>query len=162
MKKIALIIIIAAVIASCSNDGPKEVKIGKNEKQVTSFANGTPQIVREMEEVDGKLEATYEKEYYDDGNLLKEGQIQGNQKHGEWKAYYRSGQLWNIGSYDRGVRIDTIKGYYTNGNLKYVGFYKEGQKSGSWEYFDEDGKFTEEKIFMQPGEVREEQIKVGK
>ncbi len=158
MKKIIIMVIIATVFASCSSEGPKEVKVGKSEKVVASFANGTPQIVRELKEVDGKLEAIYEKEYYDDGNLLKEGKISENQRHGEWKAYYRNGNLWNIGGFDHGVRADSISGYYPNGNIKYKGFYKEGQKSGTWEFFDENGKFTEKKIYMQPDEKREEQL----
>jgi antitoxin component YwqK of YwqJK toxin-antitoxin module len=160
MKNIALMIIIFVVAVSCSNDGPKEVKLEEGEKVVTSFANGTPQLVREMKEKDGKLEAVYEKEYYEDGNLLKEGAILENQRHGTWKAYYRSGKLWNVGSYDRGVRSDSIVGYYPNGNVKYRGLYTDGQKSGSWMYYDESGELAERKVFMQPGEQREEPLVV--
>lgn len=160
MRRIILYVIIVSLFASCSNEGPKEVKVGKGEKVVTAFANGSPQVVRELQEVDGKVVAVYEKEYYEDGNLLKEGAIADNQRHGLWKAYYRSGKIWNIGHYDHGVRTDSIKGYYTNGNLKYKGFYKDGNKSGTWMFYDENGDFVENKVYMMPGEKREEPLTI--
>lgn len=156
MKKLIAFILIGFVIASCGSDGPKEVKIGKGEKVVTSFADGAPQIVRTLEEKNGKLVGIYEKEYYDDGNLLKEGSIVNNKRHGYWKAYYRSGNIWNEGMFYEGMRDDTIKGYYTNGNLKYKGLYFNGQKTGVWLIWDEDGTLIENTVYMQPGEKREE------
>jgi antitoxin component YwqK of YwqJK toxin-antitoxin module len=152
--------VIAAILVSCGSDEPKKVKLESGEKVVASFANGNPQVVRELREIDGKMEAVYEKEYYDDGNLLKEGNIANNKRHGEWKSYYRNGKLWNIGKFENGVRSDSIIGYYPNGVLKYRGIYKDGQKSGTWELFDEDGNFTEKKVYMQPGEIREEQLTI--
>jgi antitoxin component YwqK of YwqJK toxin-antitoxin module len=160
MRNILLMMIIAAMLVSCSSDGPKKVKLERGEKVVASFANGNPQVVRELKEIDGKMEAVYEKEYYDDGNLLKEGAIMNNKRHGEWKSFYRKGNLWSVGNFDNGVRTDSIVGYYPNGALKYRGFYKDGQKSGTWELFDENGNYTEKKVYMQPGEVREEQLTI--
>lgn len=158
MKKIVVLMLMVAVVVSCSNDGPKNVKLTKGEKVVTSFANGTPQIVRDIKDVNGLPVPVYEKEYYEDGNLLKEGPIEKNNRHGFWKAYYRNGKIWNEGVYDHGVRDDSITGYYTNGNVKYKGVFDKGLKTGTWMYFDEDGELIENKIFMKPGEVREETI----
>lgn len=158
MKKLVLFLMAGLIIASCSSDGPKKVKINKKEKVVASFANGDPQIVREFEEKDGAPIAGYEKEYYEDGNLLKEGPIVNNKRHGYWKTYYRSGKIWSESMFYEGTLDDTIKGYYTNGNLKYRGIYNNGQKTGVWLFFDENGKLTENKVYMQPGEIREDSL----
>lgn len=160
IKKLILFLVIGLVIASCSNDGPKEVKIGKKEKIVSAFANETPQIVREFEDKDGAPIAVYEKEYYEDGNLLKEGPIDNNKRHGNWKTYYRSGKTWNELTYYEGTLDDTIKGYYTNGTMKYQGIYNKGQKTGVWLFFDEEGNLKENKVYMQPGEKREDTLRL--
>lgn len=158
MKKLVLFLMAGLIIASCSNDGPKKVQLGNKEKVISAFANGEPQIVREFEVVDGTPVASYEKEYYDDGNLLKEGPIVSNKRHGYWKTYYRSGKLWNESTFYEGVLNDTIKGYYTDGQVKYQGIYKNGQKTGVWLFFDEKGKLTDNKVYMQPGEIREDTL----
>ena len=158
MKKLLVLLLIGFVIASCSNDGSSKVKVGKKEKVVASFANGEPQIVRTFEEVDGTPVASYEKEYYDDGNLLKEGPVVNNKRHGYWKTYYRSGKIWNEGTFYEGTLTDTVKGYYTDGQLKYRGIYKNGSKTGVWLFFDENGKLTDNKVYMQPGEIREDSL----
>jgi len=159
MKKLIVLIVIAVVIASCGNDQESgKVKLENNEKVVTTFANGSPQIVRQFEKNDDTLVAVYEKEYYDDGNLLKEGPILNNKRNGKWKTYYRTGKIWNEGKYKEGVRDDTIKGYYVNGNLKYKGIFKDGEKTGVWLYFDENGKFKENQVYMKPGEKREDTL----
>lgn len=158
MKKIVLLILVGFVMASCNNDGNKKVRVDDKEKVVSTFANGSPQIVREFEEKDGKPVAVYEKEYYDDGNLLKEGPIIKNKRHGNWKTYYRSGKLWNEGKYYEGMRDDTIKGYYPDGKLQYKGLYNNGDKTGVWLFFDENGKLKENKVYMKPGEKRQDSL----
>jgi len=158
MKKLIIFLMAGIIVASCSNDGPKKVQLSDKEKVITSFANGEPQIVRQFEDVEGTPEATYQKEYYDDGNLLKEGPILNNKRHGYWKTYYRNGKLWNESTFSDGMLIDTIKGYYTDGQLKYQGIYKNGQKTGVWLFFDEEGKLTDNKVYMQPGEIREDTL----
>lgn len=158
MRKILLVILGMVILASCSNDGKNKVKVRSNEEVMQSFANGSPQVVRTFEEVDGQSIPVYEKEYYDDGNLLKEGPIADNKRDGEWKAYYRNGQLWNIGKYKSGVRNDSIKGYYTDGTLKYRGVFDMGQKTGTWLEYNEQGELVENKVFMKPGEVKEQII----
>jgi antitoxin component YwqK of YwqJK toxin-antitoxin module len=158
MKKIIIAILSVTFLISCENEGPKDVKLDDNEKVVTSFANGAPQIVRELKKSDTGVESVYEKEYYEDGNILKEGPIDNNQRHGYWKTYYRNGNLWNEGYYDHGVRQDSITGYYPDGELKYIGVFDKGQKTGTWLFYDEQGKLKENKVYMKPGEKRETDI----
>ena len=161
IKKILVLLILPAVILSACNNSnengqkkPKEVKLKRNEAVVNSYVNGTPQVVRKMEEIDGQKVAVYEKEYYEDGNILKEGPLTNNQRSGEWKIYYRNGQIRNLVNYDNGVLNDTIIGYNENGTLKFKGIFKDGQKTGTWLIFDDNGKFLENRVYMKPGEKR--------
>jgi len=155
MKKAVLLLVIIGLMASCDSDGPKKVKLDEGEKVTTSYANGTPRVVRTYEEDNGKLVAVYEKEYYEDGNLLKEGTVEENNRHGQWKSYYRSGNIKSDGNYVYGVSNDSIKGYYPDGTLKFTGVFDNGQKTATWLYYDEKGNLVENKVFMQPGEIRE-------
>jgi len=145
-------------LASCSSDGPKKVKVKSNEEVIVTFADGSPQIVRTFEEVEGEKIPVFEKEYYEDGNILKEGPISENKKNGAWKAYYRNGNLWNEGAYVLGVRNDSIKGYYTDGTIKYKGVFDMGEKTGTWLEYNEQGELVDNKVYMKPGEKKEQTI----
>ena len=160
MNKLAIVLISMLFLVSCGGDGPKEVKLDESEKIVSSCVNGSPQIVRELKKTESGVESVYEKEYYEDGHLLKEGPIENNQRHGYWKTYYRNGNIWSEGSYKNGLRQDTVRSYYPDGTLKYVGVFDKNQKTGTWLFYDEDGKLKESQVYMQPGEVRESEIYV--
>lgn len=153
MKKIFMFLMVLFVISACdSGDGKiKKVKIDSDEKVLESFANGSPRIVRVFKERDGKSDFEYEKEYYDDGNLLKEGAIVDNSKDGPWKSYYRDGTLWSEGYFVKGKRDGVTKSYYPNGKLKYEGNFTLGEKSGQWNFYKEDGTFDKMATFMAPG-----------
>lgn len=147
-----MFLMVLFVISACgSGDGKtKKVKIGSDEKVLESFANGSPRIVRVFKERDGKSDFEYEKEYYDDGNLLKEGAIVDNSKDGLWKSYYRDGTLWSEGYFVKGKRDGMSKSYYPNGKLKYEGAFTLGEKSGQWNFYKEDGSFDKVVTFMMP------------
>lgn len=158
MNRILVFALGVMFLVSCSSDGPKKVKVRSNEEVIVSFADGSPQIVRTMEEVDGANIPVYEKEYYEDGNILKEGPISENKRNGEWKAYYRNGNLWNIGTYVLGVRNDSITGYFTDGTLKYKGVFDMGEKTGTWLEYNDQGELIDNKVYMKPGEKREQTL----
>jgi antitoxin component YwqK of YwqJK toxin-antitoxin module len=153
MKRILMFLIVLLAISGCdSGDGKiKKVKLESDEKVLESFANGTPRIVRVFKERDGKSDFEYEKEYYEDGNLLKEGPIVENSKDGMWKSYYRDGTLWSEGHFLKGKREGMIKSYYPNGKLKFEGNYKTGEKTGQWNFYKEDGSFDNMANYMVPG-----------
>ena len=155
MKKIVLLLMIIGVLASCDSEGPKKVKLDSGEKVASAYTNGNPQIVRTFEEINGEIVSVYEKEYYEDGNLLKEGEIAANSRDGEWKAYYRNGNIKSVGNYVYGVSNDSIKGYYPDGTLKFTGVFDNGQKTATWLYYYESGDLIENKVYMQPGEKKE-------
>lgn len=150
-----------AIFAACNSGDGKKVKVKSSEEVVESFANGTPRLVREIEEMDGKQFHVYEKEYYEDGNLAKEGPVKDGQKDGEWKTYYRSGKIWNEGFYRDGKRSDTTIAYYENGNVRYVGVFTNGIKTGTWKLFKEDGELDKTQIYMNPDEVRTDSISIS-
>ncbi len=161
MRKVLVLLILPAVIFTACNSNndngqkkPKKVKLKSNEMVINSYVNGTPHVVRKMEEKDGQKVPVYEKEYYEDGNILKEGPLTNNQRSGKWKIYYRSGQIRNLVNYDNGVLNDTIIGYNENGTLKFRGIFKSGEKTGTWLIYDDNGKFLENRVYMKPGEKR--------
>ena len=94
----------------------------------------------------------YEKEYYEDGNPLKEGPIVNDKRDGRWKSYYRDGTLWSEGDYANGVREGLTKSYFPNGKLRYEGNFTNGVKSGQWNFYNENGTFEKMATFMAPGQ----------
>lgn len=162
MRNILFVFVIAALVYACGSDGePKKVKVSSDEIVVDTFTNGSPQIVRQFKMVDGAQVVFYEKEFYEDGKLLKEGPILMNSRDGKWKAYYRNGELWSEGYYSKGVRNDTIIGYYENGKMRYKGLFKNGVKHGVWMFYDENGAFKENKVYLLPGEKMVDSIRLG-
>jgi len=153
MKKIFMFLMVLFVISACDsgNGKIKKVKVNSDEEVLESFANGSPRIVRIFKEKDGKSDFEYEKEYYEDGNLLKEGAIVDNAKNGVWKSYYRDGTLWSEGEFVKGKREGVTKSYYPNGKLKYEGAFTQGEKSGQWNFYNEDGSFDKMATFMEAG-----------
>lgn len=97
------------------------------------------------------------KEYYDSGELKKEGHYKNKKRVGEWKQYYKNGQVSTVYSYNDGkynkesisyfetgvVSHKTEKengvyvnfGYYESGKLK----YKRQDKSGYFKSYYESG-----------------------
>ncbi|HEY9113565.1 MAG TPA: hypothetical protein VIN10_02630 [Bacteroidales bacterium] len=153
MKKILLFLMVLSVFNACdSGEGKiKKVKVSSDEMVLESYANGSPRIVRFFKEKDGKSDFEFEKEYYEDGNLLKEGPIIDNAKNGLWKSYYRDGTLWSEGMFVKGKRDGAIKSYYPNGKLKYEGTFKMGEKAGQWNFYKEDGTFDQMANYMVSG-----------
>ncbi|MFK5856971.1 MAG: hypothetical protein QM503_12640 [Bacteroidota bacterium] len=145
MNKIVLVLMIAVFFTACGGDSssnPERTDI------ISSYANGQPQMERDFKMNDGKRLAVYEREYYEDGNLLKEGPLSINEKRdGLWKSYYRDGVLWSEGEYNNGVREGKTVTYFANGKKYYEGQFVKAQKSGLWKFYNEDGEFVNETIY---------------
>lgn len=87
------------------------------------YSNGRLKIVAYQNLITGKWDGDYI-EYYEYGNPKLEGfLIDGN---------------W----------ANKLKGYYPNGKISYSGHYDSGKKFGRWEYFDENGKIEELKMYL--------------
>lgn len=146
MKKVILILIIPIAIgiffAACGNSNSGK-KLLEDKEVMSSYVNGLPQIERDFKMVDGKRLAVYEREFYEDGNLLKEGPLSSQKKRdGLWKSYYRDGVLWSEGDYKNGIREGKTITYFANGKKYYEGQFVNAQKSGVWKFWDEQGEFV--------------------
>lgn len=157
MNKVFLISIVTIFFATCiscnSGNGLEGTEV------ISSYANGNPQMERDYKMIDGKRTAVYEREYYEDGNLLKEGRLGDSEKRdGHWKSYYRDGVVWSEGDYIDGVRNGKTVTYYANGNKYYEGQFAKAKKVGVWKFWNEDGELNKEVDFDKSPEAS---VKVG-
>jgi antitoxin component YwqK of YwqJK toxin-antitoxin module len=84
-----------------------------SDKKVVSYINSFS---------DEKKIAVYEREYYKDGKVLKEGPLNSDVKrNGLWKSYYRDGILWSEGDFVNGIREGKTATYFANGQKYYEG-----------------------------------------
>ena len=151
MKKYIILILAVLTIASCNlgNDGKKDqFKLENGEMIISKYINEQPQIIRKAEKTDGVEKNVYEKEYYEDGNLLKEGPLKDDKRNGMWKSYYRDGTLWSEGEFIDGMREGITRSYHPNGQVRYAGSFTDGKKSGEWRFYDENGELLEIKYFQ--------------
>lgn len=146
MRNIIFVLAIAIIFTSCGDSNRQKSLEGK--EVLSTYTNGAPQIERDFIMIDGKRLAVYEREYYEDGSLLKEGSLDVNEKRdGNWKSYYRDGKLWSEGDYANGIREGKTITYFANGNKRYEGQFLKGQKSGRWKFWNENGEVENEMIF---------------
>lgn len=61
-------------------------------------------------------------------------------EHGVYKEWYESGQLKKEGLYNKGNKTGVWITYYSNGNKESMGKYKKDKKIGKWELWTENGK----------------------
>ncbi len=61
--------------------------------------------------------------------------------------FNEKGLLSHVYKYKKGVLNGSFVSYFENGLVESKGFYNEGDKSGSWEYYDDKGKFLRKEKF---------------
>ncbi len=139
-------------------------------EELVSYWNDSLQIVRTREKFD-KNGRSYFKSYYPSGELHREGFFWKGQKDSTWNYYTREGSLDTIRTFHHGKRqgvwthkypngqvkieeawyLDRREGeyveYFENGKVKIKGNYHEGNKSGKWEFFNNEGALIETKDF---------------
>lgn len=143
MNRVIIFLMVAALFTACDNSTPKKKLVGK--EVISRYTNGMAQIERDYKMVDGKRFATFEWEYYEDGNKLKEGPLSNEEKRdGLWKSFYRDGVLWSEGEYKNGIRDGKTITYHANGNKYYEGQFIKAQKSGIWKFYNQEGTFENE------------------
>jgi len=146
MNRIVIVLMIAVFFTACG--GENTSKNLERTDIINSYTNGQTQVERDFKMVDGKRMAVYEREYYEDGNLLKDGPLSTNEKRdGLWKSYYRDGVLWSEGEYNNGIREGKTITYFANGKKYYEGQFVRAQKSGVWKFYNEEGEFVNETIY---------------
>lgn len=155
MKRILILVFSVLVMVSCSNndksannkDNKKrnkqeaaKVPSPNGDEVISSYTNGEPKIVRTFKVTDGKRVAVYEKEFYDDGKILKEGKLVNGKRDGLWKSFRRDGLLWSEGYFVNGNKQGTTTAYHPNGNVYYKGDYDNGRKIGEWTFYNNKGE----------------------
>ncbi len=101
-----------------------------------SFKNGNPKFEVGYSE---KGEINYNRFYYPNGTVQKEGPIKNGKRTGEWKAYYKNGALWSVGTFENDKRVGSSKTFYPNTQLQSKGEYKDGKQFGKWIHYDTTG-----------------------
>lgn len=167
MKKFLLMLTVAVLLASCGNSNkntgaekqgvkvvpdsavnqPGNSKVS-GEKIIERYATGKPRVVVTIEKQGDKEVTVYKKEYFENGQISKEGPILNKKRNGEWKNYYKTGELWNIVFFNNGLADSTTVAYYKDGKIRYQGQYVKGQKSGTWKLFTEKGELKEIKNYV--------------
>jgi antitoxin component YwqK of YwqJK toxin-antitoxin module len=138
---------IAALFTACGSDGEKkkeESALSDKEIVMSKFANGVVQVSWEYDEVDGKRQPVYQREYNEDGTLFKEGPMKNHRRDGVWKSYYRDGTLWSENNYKGGLINGKTVTYFPNGKKRYEGYFKNASKTGIWKFWNEQGEFVKE------------------
>lgn len=166
MKKIILVLTLATFIVSgCSNGSDEKkanttqtkeqvkkpepaqqanlVKLEAGERAIKKYANGQPLIVLKFVKDGDKETAVYRKEYFENGQVSKEGPLENGKAGGSWKSYYKTGEVWSEGSYVNGRNDGKVTAFYKSGKVKYEGQYNKGKRSGVWKFFNERGDLTE-------------------
>ena len=166
MKHILVIATIVLFVTACGNQPKKkntnqankettaavkkanDKNLKPGDKYVESYANGQPRIVKKMERSGNKLIPVYQTEYFENGQISKEGPYKNGRRNGLWKTYYKTGELWSKIYFKNGLSDSITTAYYPNGKIRYEGFYTKGQKSGTWKLYKEDGSIKELKHYV--------------
>jgi len=160
MKNFIVLLVSIVMLASCGSENANKTvesndnKVAEDIVQtpdgdhiISSYANGNPKVVKTFTLEGEKREAVYEKEHYEDGNILKEGGLKNGKRHGIWKSYRRDGILWSEGNYDEGMRDGITITYHPNGKKYYEGEYNNGIKSGNWKFYNNQGEVVKEENY---------------
>ncbi len=143
MSKVFLVLMITVFFTACENSNSGNDVVETN--VISSFENGSPKVERDYKLVNNNLISIYEREYYEDGNLLKEGSLNEDKKrNGLWKSYYRDGVLWSQGDFVNGIREGITITYFASGKKYYEGYYTKGKKSGMWKFWNEQEELVKE------------------
>lgn len=91
--------------------------------------------------------------FYENGNVLDEGEYDKGYKVGEWNYYYANKQLAEKVVYSWGKLNGLFKSYWDNGQLKSEGIYVSEKRVGIWRTFYKNGSLAIKENFNEQGEV---------
>ncbi|KQB98870.1 TonB family protein [Pedobacter sp. Hv1] len=91
--------------------------------------------------------------FYEDGNVLEEGEYDKGYKVGEWNYYYSNKQLAEKVVYSWDKLNGLFKSYWDNGQLKSDGVYLSEKKIGIWRTFYKNGSLAIKENHNEQGEV---------
>jgi antitoxin component YwqK of YwqJK toxin-antitoxin module len=127
------------------------------------YFNDVKEVVRREEYVNGKLHGTVTKYFTNmqgaKPQILEEVNYVNGLAQGTWKRYYRDGKVQVEGNYKDGKEQGKETWYYPSGKVEIIGFYKEGKKNGWWRIYETNGTTErEKKYFLNNVELEGEQL----
>ncbi len=136
VSRIAVLILIAALIASCKTAGPcpdgtKLMGEPPPNGQET-WCQATDPSGHPVKEGPFTL-------YWPGGNKMMEGYYRNGKQDGLWVRFYASGQRATLDEYHNGVLEGRHIGWYPSGRESEEGQYRDGKKEGRWHKWDEAG-----------------------
>lgn len=130
-------ILFFATLFSCSNN--PDVRVVEE-----NYPSGKEKVVRFYKQDKTDKILVSEEQYYDNGQLKSKGSFRNSERHGEWSYWYENGNIWSEGEFKNGKSHGYRRVYHLNGELYYKGTYKNGKPSGTWSFWDEEGRFIKE------------------
>jgi antitoxin component YwqK of YwqJK toxin-antitoxin module len=79
-------------------------------------------------------------EYYKNGKLKAEGEIENGLREGTWISYSSEGNIMSKCDYTKGVKNGNIEVFHPNGKTLYKGKFENNKEAGVWEFYSIDGK----------------------
>ena len=79
-------------------------------------------------------------EYYKNGKLKAEGEIENGLREGTWTSYSAEGVIMSRCDYTKGVKNGNIEVFHPNGKTFYKGKFVNNKEADIWEFFSKDGK----------------------
>jgi len=79
-------------------------------------------------------------EYYKNGKLKAEGEVENGLREGTWASYSAQGNIMSRCDYSKGVKNGNIEVFHPNGKTLYKGKFENNKEAGVWEFFSIDGK----------------------
>ena len=130
---------------------------------VEETVKSTTQVTETYPDGSKKLEVTYESElpvfekhWYQSGELLMEGSLQANQRHGVWKSYFKNGKIQSLNNFFEGLNHGDYILYKENGGVLIEGEYDMSKQTGQWNSYDQEGNLINTKYYDQEGTLIEE------
>lgn len=108
------------------------------------YDNG--EILKEIPLKNGVCHGLY-KEYYENGVIKKEIFFKNSKKNGYYKTFYKNGNLNIKIHYRDGMIHGNVLYYYENGVLAIESFYSSNKKNGKMKFYDKEGKLYLLKTF---------------
>ena len=81
-----------------------------------------------------------EYQFFENFKLRTKGNLNEGKRDGKWIAWYNNGKPQSECAYVYGVAQGEQTVYYESGAVRYKGQYLNGNRTGLWQFFDEDGK----------------------
>jgi len=135
MKNLFICVLSCFLVLGCSQKLEKKV--------VSSYPNGTPMQIDHLKLINGKKVVVKETRFYPNGEKSSEGEwTPDSKKCGTWTMWFQNGKKWIEESYADGKKNGESTVWTDNGNKVYEGEYKDDLPTGTWKYYDADGKIS--------------------